>query len=114
MKWNGMIFIALAGLIFSTPSFGRDPVDHGMALFNGTSLSTNGKRCSTCHPRGKTLEEAATYREKQLPKIINECIEKGLGGFPLPPESEDMESMIAYMRTFALDKWYQQHLPQEK
>lgn len=102
MKWNGLVLIAVAALLAAAPASGRDPVDHGSELFYGASLSENGKSCSTCHPNGKTLEDTNNFTKRQLPVVINECIRKGLEGYPLPLDSRDMEDLIAYMQNLSV------------
>jgi cytochrome c len=101
MKGMGVMFIALAALMTAALAAGQDPVERGKELFNSTHLGTNGKSCATCHPSGSKLEEAASYDEKDLEKIVNQCIKKALAGKPLPAESADMKAIITYMRTFA-------------
>lgn len=98
MKCNGLIGLALIALLAAAPASAKDPIDHGSELFYGTALSVNGKSCSTCHPRGKTLEELPYLKQQHLPMIVNECIRKGLEGFAIPVDSPDMEDLIAYMR----------------
>ncbi|HBA87555.1 MAG TPA: cytochrome C [Geobacter sp.] len=102
MKWNGPIIILLAALLAAAPASGKDPVDHGSEIFYGTSLSTNGKSCSTCHPNGRTLEGSSNFKVTQLPMIINECIRNGLGGFPLLLDSKEMEDLIAFMQNLSV------------
>jgi hypothetical protein len=77
---------------------GKDPVARGAELFKNAKLGTNGKTCATCHPDGTRLEEAASYGDDQLAKVINRCIEKALSGKPIPVDSDNMTSMIKYIR----------------
>jgi cytochrome c len=78
---------------------GQPSVDRGKELFNSTILGTNGKSCATCHAGGKKLEKAAGYDEKLLEKIVNQCIVKALEGKALPPDSPDLTSLVAYVKT---------------
>ncbi|AJE03347.1 c-type cytochrome [Geobacter pickeringii] len=76
-------------------------LDRGKELFESPKLGTSGKSCSSCHPGGRKLEWAAsTYDDEKLTEIVNRCIEKSLKGKPLDPASDDMKSLIAYIKTF--------------
>lgn len=76
-------------------------LERGKYLFENDKLGTSGKSCASCHPGGKKLEWAATFEEERLIRTVNECITKPLRGKPLDPESDDMRSLIMYIRTFA-------------
>ncbi len=100
MKKGVVLFLLLA--LPAILAAGEGPsVERGKELFNGSTLGTNGKSCAGCHPGGRKLEKAATYAEDDLAEIINTCIRKPLAGKPLPTGSDDMKSMIMYIRTFA-------------
>ncbi len=79
-------------------------LERGKELFTARMLGTNGKSCAGCHPGGKKLEKAATYADDDLAEIINTCIRKPLAGKPLPTDSDDMKSMIIYIRTFGASR----------
>jgi len=89
---------ALASLAAASdePSFER-----GKELFSSTRLGTSGKSCASCHPGGSRLAQAAGYAEGKLTGIINTCITKPLKGTALDPASNEMKSLIIYVRTFA-------------
>jgi len=74
----------------------------GKELFTGTQLGTNNRSCNACHPDGKGLAEAATYKDGKLEGIINKCIEKALKGKALDPTSNEMQSLVKYIETMAL------------
>jgi cytochrome c len=76
-------------------------VERGKELFTGSTLGTNGKSCASCHSGGRKLEKAAAYAEDDLADIVNACISKPLAGKPLPTGSDEMKSLIMYIRTFA-------------
>jgi mono/diheme cytochrome c family protein len=78
---------------------GGPSVEQGKALFNSTSLGTNGKSCSTCHPEGKKLGGAAAEDVKYLEAIINRCIVGALKGSALPSGSSDLTSLALYLKT---------------
>ncbi|KAF0218515.1 MAG: hypothetical protein FD174_2815 [Geobacteraceae bacterium] len=76
-------------------------LERGKALFEDGKLGTSGKSCATCHQGGRKLEWAATYEEEKLAGIINNCVKQALKGKPLDPDSDDMKSMVMYIKTFA-------------
>ena len=100
MKKAGMTCMVLALLASSATAAGPS-VERGRELFISAQLGTNGKSCAGCHPGGKRLVTAAGYDEKMLGEIINQCIEKPLRGKALDPGSDEMKSLIMYIRTFA-------------
>jgi cytochrome c len=97
----GMTAIALAALMTSALAAGQPSVERGKELFYSTALGTNYKSCATCHPEGSKLHDAASYDDKRLVKIINLCIGNMLKGKPLPPDSDDMASLVSYLKSFA-------------
>jgi cytochrome c peroxidase len=114
MNKLAMTVIALAALL--TPALASEqtpvapvPVDwavtqasvqRGKELFNSTKLGTKPISCASCHPNGSRLQRAASYNEKRLVKIINQCISSMLAGKPLPVDSDDMAAFVSYLRTF--------------
>lgn len=75
--------------------------ERGKYLFENDKLGSSGKSCASCHPGGRKLEWAATFEDDKLIRTVNECIKKPLKGTPLDPASNDMKSLIMYIRTFA-------------
>jgi cytochrome c len=75
-------------------------VERGQELFNSTKLGTKPISCASCHPNGSKLQRAAAYGDKRLVKIVNQCIRTMLAGKPLPTDSDDMASLVSYLRTF--------------
>lgn len=89
-------------------------VDKGKALFESPKLGngTTGKSCSTCHAGGKNLGSDLFEREqftimgmgkKSLAEVINVCIEKPLGGKAIDPQGQEMNDLIAYMKTLTMN-----------
>lgn len=85
-------------------------VDKGKALFESSSLGggTTGKSCRTCHEDGENLGSDLFDRKqftimemdkKTLAEVINVCIEKPLGGVAIDTHGQEMEDLIAYMKT---------------
>jgi cytochrome c len=95
MKIVAILIIAVSAWAF------EGNIERGRELFNSKTLGTNQKSCASCHPKGSKLQKAASYNDKRLAGIVNGCIEGMLAGKPLPPASEDMASLISYLRTFA-------------
>jgi mono/diheme cytochrome c family protein len=71
----------------------------GKILFSDTKLggATAGNSCNSCHPGGKGLEKAGS--RKDLPKVINACIETALKGMPLDLKSAEMADLVAYVKS---------------
>jgi mono/diheme cytochrome c family protein len=71
----------------------------GKILFGDTKLGgeTAGSSCNSCHPGGKGLEKAGA--RKDLPKVINACIETALKGKPLSLKSPEMADLVAYVKS---------------
>lgn len=73
--------------------------ERGEELFSATELGTNGKSCASCHSRGKGVEQAAGYDERRLAEVINTCITRSLNGKTLDPASNEMKSLILYIKS---------------
>lgn len=78
-------------------AYGANP-EKGKALFESPKLGngTTGKSCLTCHPGGKKL---GAMDKNNLAGMVNTCIEKPLGGTAIDPQGEEMQDLIAYMKT---------------
>lgn len=84
--------------------------DKGKELFESPTFGggTTGKTCKSCHPGGEKLG-ADLFDRKQLtimgmdkdtlPEVVNVCIEKPLGGKAIDPKGEEMQDLLAYMKT---------------
>lgn len=85
-------------------------IDTGKALFESPTLGggTTGKSCNSCHAGGRNIG-VDLFERKQLTimgkkvidvaAIINVCIEKPLGGTAIDSKGEEMQDLIAYMKT---------------
>jgi mono/diheme cytochrome c family protein len=71
----------------------------GQTLFESTALGSNGKSCASCHPAGKGLAEIAAFDDPMLKEMINFCIRDALKGKMFAPESQELDSMLLYLRT---------------
>jgi hypothetical protein len=96
-----IVFIVLFCGANIASAAGGVSIDRGLELFESTKLGKSGKSCATCHPGGRRLEWAATYEDDKLVVVINGCIQKALQGKPLPLDSDDMKSLLMYLKTFA-------------
>ncbi|MCL7488469.1 MAG: hypothetical protein M8357_09895 [Desulfobulbaceae bacterium] len=84
--------------------------DKGKALFESPTFAggTTGKSCVTCHPGGKGLGSDLFDRKKltimgmekdSVEEVVNVCIENPLGGTAIDPQGEEMQDLIAYLKT---------------
>jgi mono/diheme cytochrome c family protein len=71
----------------------------GQTLFESTTLGSNGKSCASCHPAGKGLAEIDAYDDPMLKEMINFCIRDALKGKMFALESQELDSMLLYLRT---------------
>jgi len=85
-------------------------VTKGKILFERSHLGggTMGKSCITCHDGGKRLGgnlfkpktvDPMGRNKESLPDGVNGCIEHNLGGAALDPQGEEMQDLIAFMKT---------------
>ena len=103
----------LAVMIFAcfTIAFAAGSVENGKKLYNDPTLggSTNPKSCNTCHPGGKGIEHSGTKEYSSLmglvatslEDVVNICIERPLGGKALAHDSQQMQDIVAYIRSLA-------------
>jgi mono/diheme cytochrome c family protein len=98
------VVMALAAVALSAvPLLAADApsVERGRELFESSKLGSSGKSCATCHPGGRKLEWAGTMEEGKLSATINKCIAGPLKGKPLAPDSDDLKSLVLYLRSLA-------------
>ncbi len=100
MKRVGLV-LCMPMLLASLALAAGPSMEKGKELFNNTALGTNGKSCATCHRDGKRLEGAAAIDDGELAGTVNQCIERTLAGKSLDPASDNMKSLIMYIRSFA-------------
>ncbi len=98
------ILILAVFAAFSLAVAGGD-VQRGKALFNSTTLGTNGKSCATCHPGGSRIngkKSSFTIMGHKLGSVedaVNFCIKMALKGKPLKKDSPEMKALSAYVKT---------------
>jgi cytochrome c len=103
--WKAVLIIVLsAGIAFAAGSAAG-----GKKLFNDPGLagSTNARSCNTCHADGQGLENAGTkeyttlmgMKATSLEDVVNICIAGPLNGRPLAINSQDMQDIVAYIKS---------------
>lgn len=105
-----LLSMIVTGLVFSVATASKHtPEERGKALFNDPKFAgaTAGKSCATCHPKGQGLEAAGEKKEfkimgksqKSLEEAVNFCIEGAIKGKPIDPKSDQMNDMVAYIKS---------------
>jgi mono/diheme cytochrome c family protein len=99
MRAFGIIFVCIILAGSSSLTLAAGDAGKGKILFSDTKLggATAGNSCNSCHPGGKGLERAGAG--KDLPKVINACIENALKGKPLDLKSSEMADLVAYVKS---------------
>jgi len=98
--WLSIPLFLVLFAIGACASAEKEPaVSDGEKLFNDPQFagSTNASSCSSCHPGGKGLENAAS--NPQLIPVINTCITGPLGGEAIAEDSEEMLSLKGYIES---------------
>ena len=105
-----------------------DQIFYGKRLLNETKRLLPdhvgaAMNCNSCHiaqgkiPLGDPYINSYNFYPRVMPRAgkevnlvqrINGCFQRSMNGKPLPPESEEMQAMIAYM------KWLSQNVPKEQ
>ena len=83
------------------------PADRGKALFNDPAFAGGNKACSSCHPDGSGLENAAGKKvfgimgkkQASLEDAVNFCIVNAINGKAIDVKSEQMKDMVAYIKS---------------
>ena len=76
--------------------------DRGKALFASPDLGggTTGRSCASCHDGGSGLGgDLFEGRQYPIEAIINTCIERAMGGKAIDPQGQEMQSLVAYLKT---------------
>lgn len=93
------LLFAVQGYAIEAPSLSL-----GQTLFESEQLGTRDKSCQTCHAQGKGLEMIGDFNDEELKDIINACLRDAMGGKIISVESQEMEALHAYVRTFQKKK----------
>src|SRR5574340_1101383 len=104
-----LLFSLIALSLISSFAFAAGDIARGKALFNDSKLGTNNATCGQCHPEGKGLEKAGAKGkvewktpagvQKSLEEAINVCITMALKGKALDTKSQQMQDLVAYIRS---------------
>jgi cytochrome c len=98
------ILILAVFAVFSAAVAGGD-VQKGRALFNSTTLGTNGKSCASCHPQGSRINGQKSsftimgHKLNSVEDAANFCIRMALKGKPLKKDSPEMKALAEYLKT---------------
>jgi cytochrome c peroxidase len=96
--------ILLLGILltigFETAAIEAPSVDLGKTLFESAELGSRGNSCKTCHPQGKGLDKVGDFNDTELKDIINACLRDALGAAIISPDSQEMDALLAYVRSF--------------
>jgi len=96
------------GLIFSAAFAAKhDLAEKGKALFDDPKAFGGSTSCSSCHPDGKGLENAAGKTSwmtpagpaKTLEEAINLCVVNANKGKALDVKSAEMKEVVAYLKS---------------
>ncbi len=105
MKKSAVLVVISALIALTvTVAFAAGNIEKGKALFNDTSLGTNGKSCNTCHPDGSGINgqkgsfKIMSTKLATVEDAVNFCIEKALRGKPLPKDSQKMKDIVSYIK----------------
>ncbi len=102
-----------AVIILSARAFADGDARRGKTLFNDPKLSGSsfGVSCNTCHPGGEGLEHAwsvgkttwssCSGERNTLEDSINTCILMANKGRPIDMKSQEMNDLIAYIKSLA-------------
>lgn len=98
---TGQVILAIIclGIAGNTAAMESPSIQLGEKLFHSSALGTTGKSCESCHRGGKGLAEIDAYDDEQLRVIVNACIRDALGGRLLSPESQELDSLVIYLRS---------------
>ena len=100
--------IVLLGILlltgFHASALEAPSLNLGQTLFESVELGTKGLSCATCHPQGKGLDMIGDFNDSELKDIINACLRDALKAEPISLESQEMISLVGFVRTFQKEK----------
>ncbi len=115
------LFSLIALSLLVSFAFAAGDVEKGKALFNDPKLGTNGQTCGSCHPDGKGLEKSGAMDKKEwktpggvtksLEDAINICITAALKGKALDNSSQEMQDLVAYIKSLGEKAPMKHHAP---
>lgn len=86
---------ALSAVAIEAPS-----TSLGKTLFEAGDLGPKGRSCAACHPQGKGLDKVGDFTDLELKDIINACLRDAIGTEMISADSQEMNALLAYVRTF--------------
>jgi mono/diheme cytochrome c family protein len=101
MKSAMLVSLLMAAMALPAMAADEASLEKGQQLFASKELGTNGRSCATCHPGGKGLEKAGRLSDEDLADMVNTCIKKPLQGKELDPESAEVKSLVAYIKSIS-------------
>ncbi len=113
MKFIKIVFMSVIALgALFTLAFAAGEAEKGKALFNDPNFAGGVKACSSCHPNGQGLENAAEKKEfnimgkkqKGLEDAVNFCIVNASNGKAIDVKSVQMKEMVAYIKSLKAKK----------
>jgi cytochrome c len=101
-----LLSAALTGAMLSAAIAAGDAAE-GKALFNNPKFADGVRACSSCHPDGRGLENAADKKEfhigrqtqRSLEEAVNACIVNANEGKAIDPQSAEMQNIVAYIKS---------------
>ena len=104
-----ILFVALVSLTGYSIALAAGDEGRGKVLFNDPKLGggTSGLSCNSCHSGGKGLEGVSLKKEwltpagagRTLEDTVNICISAALKGKPLDVKSQQMQDVVAYLKS---------------
>ncbi len=88
-------------------AFAAGDVVRGKALFNDPKFAGGSTSCNECHPNGRDLEESVGKKSviifgkelKSLEAAVNYCIHDASRGQAIDVQSQEMQDIIAYIKS---------------
>lgn len=107
-----VLFLGINSAVFANNklySSVAEAIKAGESLWNDTKLSTNGKKCATCHANGARLKQDDAFPKiirmaggvLSLEQMINFCIEKPMAGKAFPANAPELTALSAYHEAMA-------------
>lgn len=102
MKAIRLLPVSVLLLLIFSPSMALEgaTVELGKKLFGSTQFGDKGRSCKSCHVEGEGLTLVGDFSDEELKDIINACIRDAMGGELIDIESQKMNSLLLYVRTF--------------
>ena len=102
MKKSLLMFIACGLALCAGPTLATETpsTELGQALFESPELGTKQRSCNSCHAQGNGLDKIGDFNDEELKDIINACIRDAVGGELMDVDSQELNALLLYVRTF--------------